>query len=63
MSIGLEAAQAGCKESVRRKDQRDSRERDVNADPAAPAYPLEAAPAQLTGLVDDYDEDDINHRR
>jgi hypothetical protein len=40
-------------------------ERDVNAEPAASAYPLEARSAQLTGLVerDDYDEDDINHRQ
>jgi hypothetical protein len=56
---------AACKESRRRMDISVIHvERDVNAEPAASAYPIEVgAYAQLTGLVerDDYDEDDIDH--
>jgi hypothetical protein len=56
---------AACKESRRRMDISVIHvERDVNAEPAASAYPIEVgAFAQLTGLVerDDYDEDDIDH--
>jgi hypothetical protein len=56
---------AACKESRRRMDISVIHvERDVNAEPAASAYPIEVgAYAMLTGLVerDDYDEDDPDH--